>query len=374
MANETGDGSRDGLDPPGRPGRPGRRRAIAGALAAAAVVGAGLALTLAGRGSPTRIITRSPAGVSVPVAPPGSGPTAVRSGARHTRPPAEIVATEGDAVVVLDSATGTTRRVLAIEPGSGSGGAVKLEGIALTPDRRTVYYAVAGDCGTGSLFRVPFDAQGPAKRVTAGISPAVSPDGEKLAYATAGPPAADGRPRCPNVVVVRDLRTGAERSWAYPDDRDHGTALYQESSIVEMAWAPDSNRLAYTLAYEGDSVSVLDTGRDHDLGETLEVVVPGGGGDSRHPAWQATSGRLAVVNSAFECCYDDNYTGPPKTLLVDPDQRLSTGLLPPGQRPDALDFDSSGDHLLYVEGGALYRQSPRAAPVLVARGITGADW
>jgi len=347
---------------------------MAGALVAVTVLGAGFVLTWTGRGSQTRILTRSPASAAVPVEPSRSGPTVVRSGGRRTHPPAEIVAIEADAVIVVDSATGNTKRVLATQPGAGSGGAVSLRGVALTPDRRTVYYAVAGDCGNGSLYRVPFDGHAPADRVADGVSPAVSPDGEKLAYAAPAPPTVDGRPRCPNVVVVRDLRTGAERSWRYPDDDEHQSALYQESSITEMAWAPDSARLAYTLAYEGDSVSILDTSRHKDLAETTELVVPGGGGDSRHPAWQASSGRLAVVNSAFECCYDDNYTGPPKALLVDPDKRLADNLLPAGRRPDALDFDGSGEYLLFVDGGALYRQSPGAGPVLVTRGVSAVDW
>jgi len=371
MTSESGDRSRE-LDPPRRPGR---RRAVAGALVAVTVLGGGLILTLSGRGSPTRILTRSPASAVIPGEPSGPGSTVVRTGGRRAHPPAEIVATEGDAVVVLDSATGQTKRVLAPRPEAVAGGAVALQGLALSPDRRTVYYAVNGECGHSGLYRVPFDGHAPAERIADGISPAVSPDGEKLAYAAPAPPTADGRAHCPNVVIVRDLRTGTERSWRYPDDDEHHSPLYQEGSITEMAWAPDSIRLAYTLAYEGDSVSILDTAQHKDLAETTEVVVPGGGGDSRHPAWQASSGRLAVVNSAFACCYDDNYTGPPKALLVDPDKRLATNLLPAGRRPDALDFDATGEHLLFVDGGALYRQSPGAAPVLVSRGVVSAvDW
>src|SRR2546422_755075 len=141
-------------------------------------------------------------------------------------------------------------------------------------------------------FRWSRPAPAPPSSAPGAAPPPVSPAGEKLAYAAPAPPTVDGRPRCPNVVVVRDLRTGAERSWRYPDDDEHQSALYQESSITEMAWAPDSTRLAYTLAYEGDSVSILDTSRHKDLAETIELVVPGGGGDSRHPAWQASTGRL----------------------------------------------------------------------------------
>jgi hypothetical protein len=40
----------------------------------------------------------------------------------------------------------------------------------------------------------------------------------------------------------------------------------------------------------------------------------------------------------------------------------------------ALDFDASGAHLLFVDGGRLYRRSGAQAPVALATGITAADW
>jgi WD40 repeat protein len=175
-------------------------------------------------------------------------------------------------------------------------------------------------------------------------------------------------------VVVRDLKTGAERTWRYPDTPEFSTTLYHDAVISEIAWAPDSTRLAYTLSYEGDSISVLDTEADSDLSQTDEVVIPGGGGNSSHPAWQAASGLLGVFNTRFECCFDDAYTGPPRALLVDIDRRLAAPLLPSGRRVTALDFDSSGAHLLFVDGGRLYRRTGSQAPVGLATGVTAADW
>ena len=144
--------------------------------------------------------------------------------------------------------------------------------------------------------------------------------------------------------------------------------------ITEIAWASDSTKLAFTLSYEGDSMSILDTDANTDLSQTEEVVVPGGGGNSSHPAWQATTGLLGLFNTRFECCFDDNYTGPPLALLFDPERRLATALLPPGRRVTALDFDASGAHLLFVDGGRLYRRSGTQAPVALTAGVTHADW
>ncbi len=298
--------------------------------------------------------------------------------------PKEIAAIVDGSVVVLDGKDGRTLRTLATHDEAATGGFPYLEGVTLAPDRSSVYYALAGDCGAATIYKVAGDGATPSEAILSGVSPAVSPDGRKLAYAVAGPdralspapePEVGAEDRnCQNAVVVRDLQSGAERTWRYPDTPEYATSLYQQAVITEIAWAPDSTRLAYTLSYEGDSVSVLDTAADGDLSQTLEVVIPDGGGNSSHPAWQATTGRLAVFNTRFECCFDDNYTGPPRALLVDPERRLASPLLPGGRRVSALDFDAAGAHLLFVEGGRLYRRSGTQAPVALTRGVTRADW
>jgi hypothetical protein len=350
-----------------------QKAAVAGALGAT-VLATVFAVVMGGRGTSKDIEVRSPRGVGAPEPPAvPSDSTVVKAGSRSVRP-AEIVALSRTEVVLLDSARGRRLRVLAAHPEAADpAGEVFLEGVALSADHRSAYYAVAGPCGEGTVYRVPVDGRAPPERVATGISPAVSPDGSKLAYAAPGGAGPDGRPRCDNRIVVRDLRTGAERTWSYPDDPDP-LPLYQDGVITRIAWAPDSTRLAFTLSYEGDSVSILDTVVDRDLSESKELVVPGGGGDSRHPTWQASSGRVAVVNSAFECCFADNYTGPTRTLLVDPDKMLSEDLLPPGKKPAWLDFDVTGHHLLYVDGDRLYRRSGSGSPVAVGRGYVAADW
>jgi hypothetical protein len=291
--------------------------------------------------------------------------------------PEEVAAIVGGSVVVLDGEDGRTLRTLATHSEATTGGFPYLEAVTLAPDRRSVYYALAGDCGPGTIYRVAADGGAPGEAILSGLSPAVSPDGRKLAYAVAAAgsseAAAEDR-NCQNAVVVRDLETGAERTWRYPDTPDYATNLYQEAVITEIAWAPDSRQLAYTLSYEGDSLSILDTAVASDLSQTTEVVIPGGGGNSSHPAWQAGTGLLGVFNTRFECCFDDIYTGPPRALLVDPDRRLATPLLPSGRRVTALDFDASGAHLLFVDGGRLYRRSGTQAPVALTQGVTVADW
>lgn len=343
-----------------------RKATVAGAVAAVLLAGIGVA-TL-GRGPETRIETRPNAGPTAGV------PSADASLQPGTPADAVVISPKRGVVALLDTSTGSTVRVLAEHPPAQPDGSRMLQGVSLAPDRRTAYYAVSDGCEGGTLHRVAVDGRRRATLIGAGVSPSVSPDGRRLAYAAPGPRTPEGLPGCPNVVVVRDLGSGEERRWRFPDDEAHRSALYTEGAITKIAWAPDSRRLAFTLSYEGESVSVLDTDAAHDLAETVEVVVPGGGGDSRQPTWQSSTGRLAVVNSAFECCYEDDYEGPSRTLLVDVDARTATDLLRPGLRPAWLDFDDTGDHLLYVDGGTLYRKSGSSDPVLVAPGFSAADW
>jgi len=319
------------------------------------------------------------AGGKSPAPPPSAADDGVSTTlARAGRPsgkeprPVEIAAIVGGSVVMLDGRDGDTLRTLANHPEATTGGFPYLQGVTLTPDRSQVYYSMVGDCGAATVYRVPTDGSLSSVAILTGVSPAVSPDGRKLAYAVAAP--SEEERRCQNAVVVRDLQTGAERTWRYPDTPDFATPLFVDAVISEIDWAPDSIRLAYTLSYEGDSVSVLNTETDADLGQTVEVVVPDGGGNSNHPAWQPTSGLLGVFNTRFECCFDDNYEGPPRALLIDVDRRLAVPLLPAGRRVAALDFDASGAHLLFVDGGRLYRRSGTQAPVGLVRGVTSVDW
>jgi WD40 repeat protein len=368
------------------------RRPVLAVAVAATVVAIGV-LAFRGTRPDSPVVTRA-AGTSPSVPVPGGAgdgsvdPTLVSAGrpAPDGPRPNEIAAIVGGSVVLLDGRDGHTLRTLATHTEATTGGFPYLEGVALTPDRKQVFYALAGDCGAATIYRVAADGRTPPTALFSGVSPAVSPDGRKLAYAAATPgPVADPAPasgaetppaerRCQNAIVVRDLTTGVERAWRYPDTPDFTTNLYRDAVISEIAWAPDSSRLAYTLSYEGDSISVLDTQTETDLSQTAEVVIPGGGGNSSHPAWQATTGLLGLFNTRFECCYDDNYTGPPKALLLNTDRRLATALLPSGRRVTALDFDASGAHLLFVDGGRLYRRSGAQVPVALATGVTAADW
>ena len=338
--------------------------ALLGFMALAAFVGFG---AVTGAGDVTRVFSRSSVGERAGAEAPVGGK--VSGGA-----PAELVALRGERVVVLDARTGAQRRVLATHRSGRAGPAVTLQGLALTPDGRDVYYATVTDGDRGTVHRVATDGRRPARVVGAGISPAISPDGRYLAYAAPGPSEPGGPDRCCNTIAVVTLDPGTLRIWGFPASDLAGRVWVTQASFTQLAWAPDSRRLAFTVSYEGETVAVLDTIAHRDLAETVEVVVPDGGGNSRHPAWQTSSGRLAIVNKAFDCCFEDDYRGGPRTLLVDVDERRSEDLLAPGTAPTWLDFDTTGDHLLFIDDGVLYRRSHAEVPVKVVSGIAAADW
>ncbi len=357
----TGDGDAGLRMPAAR-----RRAALRSGAVVSTLLVSGLVLSVVARDGGTHIVT-APQGPATPAVPVDA--VALPAG---TPPAILALAPDTGVVALIDPATGAPIRVLATH--LPDGGQV-LQGAALTPDRRSAFYALAGGCGEGSIYRVPTDRRARPHRIGSGISPAVSPDGHWLAFAAPGRQRDDGTPGCHNVVVIHDLRRGEEvRRIRFPDDDEHRAGFFADAAFTRLSWAPDSRHLAITHSYEGDSVEVLDTVAARDLSETVEVVVPGGGGDSRHPTWQAATGRLAVVNSAFSCCYDDDYTGPPRTLGMDVENRTALDLLPEGLAPTWLDFDQSGEHLLYADGGSLYRRSRGGEAALVAPGFTIADW
>src|SRR5687767_10824321 len=125
--------------------------------------------------------------------------------------PEEVAAIVGGSVVVLDGEDGRTLRTLATHSEATTGGFPYLEAVTLAPDRSSVYYALAGDCGPATIYRVAASGEAPSEAILTGLSPAVSPDGRKLAYAVADARSSEAAPgaeerSCQNAVVVRDLQ------------------------------------------------------------------------------------------------------------------------------------------------------------------------
>ena len=167
-----------------------KRPVLAVAVAATLVIIGVLAFRGGGSGKP--VVTQ--AGGKAPAVPPtGAGDDVTTTLASAGRPaagtprPAEIAAIVGGSVDMLDGRDGHTLRTLATHPEATTGGFPYLQAVSLSPDRSQVFYALVGDCGPATIYRVPADGHSAAVAILTGVSPAVSPDGRKLAYAVASP-------------------------------------------------------------------------------------------------------------------------------------------------------------------------------------------
>ena len=105
-----------------------------------------------------------------------------------------------------------------------------------------------------TIYRVSRTGGSPVE-IADGFSPAISADGRWLAYATAITSSGRCRGDRGADLVVRDLRSGAERRWVkQPYDGQYPFPRYTRP--YPSAWLPDGRRLIYSLTI-GDPASQL---------------------------------------------------------------------------------------------------------------------
>jgi len=343
----------------------GNRRRRRQALAAAA-----LALVIGAAGAGTAYASLARPGAAGPDG-PATGRTQPAGPSAPGRP--DIVAvTSAGALVVLDPLSGEARRILV------SGG-VSPGAIAVSPDGRTVYFAVRSGC-VGEIESVPV-AGGRPRLVTPGALPAVSPDGTKLAFAR-GPDSTARSITCDNPnprgqVVVRDLPSGHET--VLPEE-SHPTRIYP---VSRLSWSPDSRSLLVSAGPAPDNT-----------GWQLAVVDPA----TARYFLAAAPGNSAVPlpGLASSYYYREGAYLPDGNLFVDQvcctgvPARVTSNLLlevsPSGQliRQVAIGFkdrdhtslnaDPSGQWLLYLSGSDLFLSLGGAAPFKLTGGLVAAAW
>ena len=215
------------------------------------------------------------------------------------------------------------------------------EGVAIAPDRRTVYLATgdaATPCEQRALDRVDV-ATGERTRVAAGSSPDVSPDGTRLAYLAPCPGRAG--------VVVRDLRTGTERRFAHTELGRDADGNPRPWTLDRALWQPDGRRLWVVLRWEDSTeLRVLDPADDRTTDHARPVR-------TRHTTLglERHGDGLAYVHG---CCYADEHG---EDLLV---RRAADGterVLVRAPDTDALGRLAAGPDgaLLYERRGRLHR-------------------
>lgn len=346
---------------PGEPpfgDRPVRRRIWPIPVAAGAIVVAvaGGVYTLTGPSEPSQRAVPPTAGVSsgppterrvaatgpamLPAPPPAfpplrpSGPprfvvTAPSSIAHFTHPgDKEASSNTPTRPVVQDAVTGRVLAAISLPAGVWS----SWSRVAAAPDDRTFVVAGLPRPAAGGLqyFRVHLDEHGipGATQLVPGLTvpevavttPALSPDGRRLAYC-------DGAD-----VQVVDTVTGERRSWQLG-----GRAPFH------LAWAPDGR----TLALIGSGLHTLDTGSA--TARPVDVALPGGIGRGRQMsnmlvnAVYASDGTalIAEVGSTIE--------------RVPLDGRGTPVKLATGPRSGDFSVDGTGRYVLYPNARQLFR-------------------
>lgn len=315
-------------------------------------------------------------------------PTTSSSTAPSGQPgrPGIVAVTAKGALMVFNPVTGEAIRILVA---SGvAGGAV-----AVSSDGSTVYFAARLGC-RDEIESVPV-AGGRTTEITAGVLPAVSPDGTKLAFARepfgGGPSHLDFLPGCHRptptrsdfTVVVRDLADGHET--VYPAPPGAPSAL--PVAVSRLSWAPDDQKLLVSIGPAQDNagwdLAVMDlaTARYYMPSETsvgVSSVPVSAGPDAAHSYYR--EGVFLPDGAMFVnvvCC-----SGVPihrtSSLLweIGPSGQLRRYVAIGFADRDhsSLDGDPGGDWLLYLSGPDLFLSWAGTAPFMLTSGLIAAAW
>ena len=323
-----------------------RRRAFAGGAAALGALGLVVALVFA---VGTARSHRSGPATDVPtpsVSPVQPTPTPTPTAVDGPYPDTFVgITTEGD--LVLTSAGDGSEIVVATAEELSGGRPFDSADIALAPDRSSVWVALhlrGRDSALGSvgeLLRVPLDG-GTPQPVIQGYRPAVSPDGQKLAFAGCD---ADG---CGMTLVVQDIDGGNRRVL--------DVSPFSDTWMGESMWL-DDGRLAFTLWFPGDSlpsIRVIDPWTE----DRQLVDVPELGPSRAGAAWEpigidpATGGLILNTYCCGSAAGDEIEER--AIIVVDPDTGETTRTLHDGMLLGVKTVDRSGRYLLvhrWTDGG-----------------------
>jgi Tol biopolymer transport system component len=278
----------------------------------------------------------------------------------------EIVATvrddsTSDRIVVIAADDGHEIRTLSEDTGR-----LGLGGISVSPDGQKVYFGRVRQglpCGRMEIVGVPTNGRGPEQVVVRGSKPVLSPDGRTLAYARV-PAGADPCASGGNVVVLRDLATGAEQEvdLLVQELRE---SVGDRGYAWPWTWSPEGDRFVVALG-NGERYEPISTaGFPYDPNMFTSIPVPS-------PAEDATylpDGRLVVS-------VPDDETGTNRLLTYDFKGRLA-GTLFETDTPGMLNVssDAAGDLLLHFGGDLLQRWRPGDdEPTTIATGVRDAAW
>jgi hypothetical protein len=363
-----------------RGGRWVRTGGIAG-VAALIISGGAVAVAAMGNHPAQQTLTAAPSTATTTpstVPPTTAAPTSTTEAPLPPRPAVLVAASQAGRLVLIDSTTGRTTKVLATY--QGTDGCPALGRVSLTPDASTVYFQrnfedvdeLKNTICRPEIHRMP-TAGGSDQKFDDGFMPRVSPNGSQLAYfVPTGPSMND----LGGSLVTRNLATG-KRTVVRTD-----VACGCDDTAF-ASWAPDSRHIAVqglscgcggTSFMELDIVDALNPANP-----PVKVQAPPA--IDSHAAWGDASylpnGDLYLFEIGRYDFAKGGFMSNPRMLIVNPTSARIVKVVTSGY-PDrfyqATDSDASGQHLLYISNGNLMASDDWARPSQLATGLVSADW
>ena len=324
-----------------------------------------------GGGSPSA----AQSGTASPKAPATAGAHPIRQ--TTARPPAMAGVTARGALILLSSATGAPVRTLVPEGVIG-------DELSVSKDGRTIYFSRRHGC-VDDVESVAASGGTPTL-ITTGSLPAVSPDGNTLAFARQPTltrhcmKGSGGDLSAQYSLVTRTLSSGVERVYPMLPAGQSGSL---PAPISHLSWAPDGTELAVSIAAiqdnEGWQIMLMDTATAQNyLGGTGDTPVPVTGPDRRRSYWREgvylPGGNLFVSRA---CCAGEPVRNVSKLMWeITPagvlKHRVAIGF--PGLDHTSLAVNRTGKWLLYLAGTGLYVSQKGARPRQVGSGLVAAAW